>query len=208
MTRADSRRVPEDKRNEVVKALYGDAARVEWEFLPASQRTEQYDKWVVAPDIGGVLTEYMSAETARSWIKDGPMKEYTRAQQGVGRYAKFGSKAGVAPAQMVVRALGPEATVVDGTFGVKPLHCVGVLADLETYVAWGGAKNFRHLVWACLTYLAGNPSADAHVIVTETMADPTTASEKAQHAAIAGRCSIGLSHYRIAATAAVVKDAE
>lgn len=197
-----------DKRADVVKALYADAARVEWEFLPIHQRTAQYDKWVVAPEIGGVLTEYMSAETSRSWIKDGPMKEYARAQQGVGRYAKFGSKAAVAPAQVVARALGPEATVVDGTFGVKPLHCVGALAERETYLAWGEAKNFRYLVWACLTYLADSPSADAHVVVTETMADPTTASEKAQHAAIAGRCRIGLSHYRIAVAAAEAKDAE
>lgn len=208
MTRADSRRVPEDRRAEVVKSLYADAARVEWEFLPINQRTAQYDRWVVAPEIGGVLTEYMSAETARSWIKDGPMKEYARAQQGVGRYAKFGSKAAVAPAQMVVRALGPDAAVVDGTFGVKPLHCVGMLKGHETYVAWGEAKNFRYLIWACLTYLADNPSASAHVIVTETMADPTTASEKAQHTAISGRCSIGLSHYRIAASAAGAKDLE
>lgn len=202
MTRADSRRVPEDKRAEVVKALYADASRVEWEFLPINQRTAQYDKWVVAPEIGGVLTGYMSTETARSWIKDGPMKEYARARQGVGRYAKFGSKAAVAPAQVVARALGPEAIVVNETFGVKPLHCVGVLAKRETYVAWGEAKNFRYLVWACLTYLADNPSVDAHIVVTETMADPTTASEKAHHTAIAGRCRIGLSHYRIAAAAA------
>lgn len=208
MTRADSRRVPGDKRAEVIKALYADAARVEWEFLPINQRTAQYDKWVVAPEIGGVLTDYMSAETARSWIKDGPMKEYSRAQQGVGRYSKFGSKAAVEPTQMVARALGPEATVVDGTFGVKPLHCVGISAERETYVTWGEAKNFRYLVWACLAYLASNPSAAAHVIVTETMADPTTASEKAQHAAVADRCGIGLSHYRIATAPAEAKVAE
>lgn len=206
MSRADSRRVPEDLRAGVVKALYADAERVEWEFLPINQRTAQYDRWVVAPEIGGILTEYMSAETARSWIKDGPMKEYARAQQGVGRYAKFGSKAAVAPEQMVARALGPEATVSEGTFGVKPLHCVGVFKDRLTYVAWGEAKNFRYLVWACLTYLADHPLADAHVIVTETMADPTTAAEKAQHVAIAGRCRIGLGHYRLAAAAAEAKD--
>lgn len=208
MTRADSRRVPADQRAAVVRALYADATRVEWEYLPINQRTAQYDKWVLAPEIGGVLTEYMSAETARSWIKDGPMKEYTRAQQGVGRYAKFGSKAAITPAQIAVRALGLSAVVVDDSFGVKPLHCVATVASHETYLAWGEAKNFRYLVWACLTYLANHSSGDAHVVVIETMTDPTTASEKAQHAAIAGRCKIGLSHHRVAAPMGDPKDTE
>lgn len=208
MTRADSRRVPADKRAAVVRALYADAARVEWEHLPINQRTAQYDKWVVAPEVGGVLTEYMSAETARSWIKDGPMKEYTRAQQGAGRYAKFGSKAAVTPEQIAVRALGPSASVVSESFGVKPLHCVGRIAGHETYLSWGEAKNFRYLIWACLTYLADNPLGNAHVVVIETMADPTTASEKAQQAAIAGRCRIGLSHHRVAAPMGDAKDSE
>jgi len=199
MSRSDSRRVPRVQIDSVVKALYADADRLRWEHLSPQQRTAQYDQWVTNPAIGGVLTTCMSSENARSWIKDGPMKEYGRARQGAGRYANFGSAEGPTAGQIVAHALGTGAVVVVGSTGVKPFHCVATASDGgSTYVAWGEAKNFRYLVWACLGYLADNPRAAASVVIMETMADPTTAAEKTRHAAIAGRCSIGLNYYRAA----------
>jgi hypothetical protein len=197
MSRSDSRRVPQEQIDGVVKALYADADRLGWDHLSPQQRTVQYDQWVTDPAIGGVLTTCMSIENARSWIKDGPMKEYGRARQGTGRYANFGSAEGPAAGQIAAHALGTGAVVVGGSVGVKPFHCVASAGDGgSTYVAWGKAKNFRYLVWACLVYLADNPGAAASVVIMETMAVPTTAADKMQHAAIAGRCSIGLKYYR------------
>ena len=198
MSHSDSRRVPQGQVSTVVKALYADADRLGWNHLSPQQRTAQYDQWVTDPAIGGVLTTYMSSENARSWIKDGPMKEYGRARLGAGRYAKFGSDQGPTAGQIAAHALGSNAVVVEGTIGVKPFHCLATASDgRSTYVAWGEGKNFRYLVWACLAYLAGNPGVAASVVITETMADPSTAAEKARYRRIADRCSIGLKHYRV-----------
>lgn len=197
MSPSDSRRVPQEQVDSVIKALYADADRLGWQHLSPNQRTAQYDQWVSSPPIGGVLTTYMSSENARSWIKDGPMKEYARARQGAGRYAKFGSAQGPTAGQIAAHALGTGAVVVEGSRGVKPFHCLAAATDGRSmYIAWGEAKNFRHLVWACLVYLAGNPGLAATVVITETMADPATAAEKAQYGSIAARCSIGLKYYR------------
>lgn len=200
MNAADSRRVPSEQVDAVVKALYADADRLDWEHLALNRRTAQYDQWVGDAEVGGVLTEHMSSENARSWIKDGPMKEYSRAIQGAGRYARFGSTQGPTPAQIAVHALGDPTVVVEGSQGVKPFHCVASSEDGSalTFVAWGSAKNVRYLVWACLSYLAENPSHAATVVVTETMADPATAAEKTRHGRIAKQCSIGLRYYRSA----------
>ena len=199
MTRADSRRVPPEQIDAVVKALYAEADRLDWEHLSPQRRTALYDTWVADPQIGAVLTEFMSAETARSWIKDGPMKEYGRARQGAGRYAKFGSRQGPTAAQIVARALGTDAVIVDGTLGVKPFHCLATTNGAGlTFVAWGEARNFRHLVWAALSHLVDNPTDSAALVVIETMAEPTPSADKARHQSIAQRCSLTLNYYRVA----------
>lgn len=200
MSRADSRRVPSEVIDKVVQALYADAERLDWTHLPPQQRTAQYDQWVADSDIGGVLTEHMSSETARSWIKDGPMKEYARAVQGAGRYGRFGSSSGPTPDQITLHAVGETAVVVQGSAGVKPFHCVAADHGRQIFIAWGEAKNFRYLVWACLSYLVDEPGGTATIVVTETMAQPTMAVDKARFDAIASRCSLGLKYYRLAAT--------
>lgn len=208
MTRADSRRVPQEQIDAIVKALYAEADRLDWEHLSPQRRTALYDTWVTDPQIGAVLTEFMSAETARSWIKDGPMKEYRRARQGAGRYAKFGSNQGPTAVQIVAHALGPGAVLVDGTAGVKPFHCLASTDAGSAFVAWGEARNFRHLVWAALSHLADNPADSGFVVITETMSEPTTASEKARHEAIARRCSLELKYYRAASQRRATSDGD
>ncbi|MFC8501259.1 hypothetical protein ACFUC1_02795 [Pedococcus sp. NPDC057267] len=198
MNASQSRRVPRDQIESVVKALYAAADRLDWEHLPPSARTNQYDEWVTDTEIGGVLTKYMSVENARSWIKDGPMKEYGRARLGAGRYARFGSSTGPTPRQLVAHALGNDAVTVDGSVGIKPFHCLATIDGATTYLAWDSAKNLRHLIWASIDYLADHPSNAACVIVLESMERPTTQAERRRHARIAERCSIPIKYYRAA----------
>jgi hypothetical protein len=198
MNAGESRRVPSDQIEAVVKALYAAADRLDWEHLPPSARTNQYDEWVRDTEIGGVLTKYMSAENARSWIKDGPMKEYGRARLGAGRYAKFGSSAGPDPQQLIAHAIGNDATLVEGSVGIKPFHCLAKTDGTTTYLAWDSAKNLRHLVWASINYLANHPSDDACVIVLESLEHPTIQTDQRRHAHIAERCSIPIKYYRAA----------
>ncbi len=181
-----------------MKALYADAESIDWEHMPPAGRTAQYDQWVSDPEIGAVLTSYMSSENTRSWIKDGPMKEYARARQGAGRYAKFGSAPGTSPEQIAKHVLGGAVVVIEGSVGVKPFHCLAKThaESVPTYIAWGGAKKIRYLVWACVNHLADHPNHTATVVITETLADPTTAAEKIRHSRIASQCSLGLKYFR------------
>ena len=181
-----------------MKALYAAADRLDWEHLPASARTSQYDDWVSDVEIGGVLTKYMSTENARSWIKDGPMKEHARARLGAGRYARFGSASGPTAAQLVAHALGADAEIVAKSEGVKPSHCLAKVDGDVTYVAWGTAQNLRHLVWASINHLAGKPDRKACVLILESLEHPTPQADKTRHSRIAKRCAIDFKYYRVA----------
>lgn len=198
MTSNDPRRIPRDQVKSVVTALYAAADRLDWEHLSANARTDLYDEWTTDSEIGGVLTKYMSSENARSWIKDGPMKEYGRARLGAGRYAEFGSSAGLTPESVVTRVLGPTAQIIPNSFGVKPLHCLAEAKGATTYVAWDAAKNLRHLVWAAVNHLSIHTGHTAVVVLLETLSHPITQSEKVRHSRIAERCSITIAYYRVA----------
>ena len=199
MSASESRRVPSDQIESVVKSLYAAADRLDWEHLTANARTAQYDEWVNAPEIGGALTGYMSSENARSWIKDGPMKEYARARLGAGRYARFGSTNGPTADQLVAHVLGNEAELVEDSAGIKPFHCQGTAVGKTVYISWGPARNLRHLVWACINHLATYPTHEACVVILESLEHPTTQAAKARHDQIARQCSITFKYLRVSA---------
>ncbi|MEV3965146.1 hypothetical protein AB0M34_30385 [Nocardia sp. NPDC050193] len=181
----------------MVKALYAAADRIDWEHLPPNRRTAQYDEWVTDVAIGGVLTKYMSSENARSWIKDGPMKEYGRARLGAGRYARFGTSVGPTAEQLVSHALGASAAVVENSQGVKPFHCLATVERSTAYVVWDAAKNLRHLVWATINHLASNPEHEGCIVILETLDHPITRADKEHHERIAERCSLAIKYYRV-----------
>lgn len=197
MSATDSRRVPREQVDLIIRSLYDAADRLDWDHLPANAKTQHYDAWVREPSIGGILTKYMNSESARSWIKDGPMKEYSRARVGTGRYAKFGSTVGPAPRQLAKHVLGESASVVEGSVGVKPFHCLAsVGTEAPTYLVWGAAKNMRHLVWAAINYLASNPGHRASIVVIESFRNPIVRAERIRHERIAERCGITITYYK------------
>lgn len=198
MSVTEDGRVPREQLESVVKALYAAADRVDWAHLAPAARTIQYDEWVTDTQIGAVLTRFMSGEKARSWMKDGPMKEYRRARLGAGRYARFGSASGPTAEQLVRHALGASAAVVQGSAGVKPFHCLAAADETTTYVGWDSAKNLRYLVWASISYLADHPQDAACIIVLESLEAPTTQPEKVRQGRIAARCGISIKYYRAA----------
>ena len=75
--------VPKEIRHEVVRALYQQVETMNWELMSPQQKSQQYARWIDDPAIGGRLTQFQSAEDARVWLKDGPMKEFARALDGV-----------------------------------------------------------------------------------------------------------------------------
>lgn len=178
----------------IVIALYADADGNGWTYLPPAERTRLYGRWIDDPRVGKILTKYMTPEQARSWIKDGPMKEYANARRGTGRYARFGRQGGTSASDVASTALGPGAKVLDGSDGVKPPHCYADDATGErAYLVWGNAKNFRFLLWSALR-TAVTERVPAHIVILEQPSQPLPNTETAIHRAMARRCQLHL-HY-------------
>lgn len=187
--------LPAAVRAQVVRAIYADADRLGWQTLPLADRTAAFNRWIEDERVGGPLTRFMTPEQARSWIKDGPMKEYGRALRGAGRFAEYGRQGGTGPADVVRQALGPAATVVDGSVGSKPLHCLGEVNGTTTFVAWGDNRNFKNLLWAGLRASALD-GLDAHLVVLEPpgAASPTDLVKEQQ--TLASRCGLTVHRMR------------
>ena len=187
--------VPDAQLATVVAAIYQDADEAGWETLGPRDRSRMYGEWVEADHVGGVLTQYMTPEAARSWIKDGPMKEYARANRGAGRYAEFGREGGTGVADIVRVALGDGARVVEGSERVKPFRCRATAGDVTAVVAWGESRQFKDLLWAALR-AATEEAVPAHVVVMEPPGRAASPTDRSRHAALARRCSIGLHYMR------------
>jgi len=189
------RLIPEPQLATVIRALYAAADRLQWDTLPLAERSRTYSAWVEDPNIGGVLTRYMTPEAARSWIKDGPMKEHSRARRGAGRYARFGRAAGTTAVDIAWHILGRGTKIVAGSEGVKPFHCRVELADHEVFLVWGEARNYRNLLWAALR-ASVRDGIDAHIVVMEPPGQPTPADDAHFHIAVARRCGLAAHHMR------------
>ena len=186
--------VPAKQQATIIAALYSDADKCDWSHLPPQEHTRLYREWVDDARIGQVLTMYMTPEQARSWIKDGPMKEYANARRGVGRYARFGRQGGTSAADIAAAALGLKATVVDNSEGVKPPHCrARDGSDVTSFLTWGPSRNFKNLVWAAVR-AATIENLPGHIIVLEPPGHDTPTSDRMFQGKVATRCQLNL-HY-------------
>lgn len=178
----------------VVTRLYDDAKTLSWATLTPQQHSSHYTKWVDNPEVGGRLREYLSASDARVWIKDGPMKEWSRSLSGVGKYASLVDGANDIPARLAQKALGKDWKVDSDTLRVKPLRVTVRNEEDETILAWAPATGLKHLVWAALTASAQGDSREWVLCVVETFIKPTPANEKEAHQRLAKRCALRLVH--------------
>lgn len=188
--------IPEAQLAEIVAALYNDAQAKKWNHLPPRERSRAYTDWVDDPRIGKVLAKYMSPEAARAWIKDGPMKEYSRALRGTGRYARFGNSGGTTSEELIRGALGDSWHIEEGSTGIKPFHARARNADGEVvYLAWDESRNFKNLVWASLR-ASVDFNIPCHIIVTELPGCATARDVVGSQTAIAKLCGLELHYVR------------
>lgn len=191
--------VPDAHLATVVTALYQDADDAGWETLGPRDRSRMYGEWVEAEHVGGVLTRYMTPEAARSWIKDGPMKEYARANRGAGRYAEFGREGGTDVTDVIKVALGTDARLVPGSEAVKPFRCQATASSEESesavLITWGESRQFKDLLWAALR-AATEEGVAAHVVVMEPPGRSASPTDRTRQAAMARRCAVGLHYMR------------
>lgn len=190
-------RIPKDVETKVVARLYEDAKRLDWVSLTPRQHSAQYTKWVDEPEVGGRLREYLSASDARVWIKDGPMKEWSRSLSGVGKYAVLVDGADDTPARLVSKVLGDGWQVDKDSLRVKPLRVTARKEEEENVLTWAPVNGLKHLVWAALIASSDGDSRDWVLCIVETFTKPTPSNEKQAHQRLAQRCGLRIVHVSI-----------
>lgn len=193
---SESTNIPVQTRDRVIREVYQQAAAVGWQSLPAATKSAQYDRWVAAPEVGGVLVRFMPEDRIRVWLKDGPLKEYGNATHGLGRYGHLAPRLGPSPAQAAFAALGPGWTIIEGSERTKPLRFRATGSDESCAgVAYGPARKFKDLLWACLVEATEPEAPDrVMVLVSEPPAEPTPKAEREWHQRLARRCGVELKH--------------
>lgn len=189
-------------RDDVTRKLYASAGQLDWENLSSARKSAQYSHWMVDPEIGGKLTAFLSEDRARLWIKDGPMKEYARAQFGVGPFAHLVATPRCTPETVVRAAQGEDWEVVTGSVLIKPARCVAARSEDQALVLWGNAADFKHLIWAALESIADENDPAVTIAVVERAARPTGKAERARLKSIADRCGFVVRHINPAPTVA------
>jgi hypothetical protein len=184
---------------EVVKKLYADAARIDWEQLSGSGKTSQYASWLEDAKVGGVLSGWMSPEETRVWLKDGPMKEYSRALAGIGAFAEYLDDYPRGSCILVKAALGHAWSVVSGSEGAKPLHCDAECDGDIVHLIWGPERDFKHLLWAGLEACDQRSGVTVRIAVFDTLVHPISRGSKAKHTRLGERCGLDVCHVRLAA---------
>jgi hypothetical protein len=184
-------KLPNEIREVVCRELYRQVHAMDWESMSDQQKTEQYSLWVDDPAIGGEMADHFTAEGMRVWLKDGPMKEYSRALEGIGQYAKYAVKKLTDIGDTVHEVLGRKWRTVPGTLAEKPMHVIVTNGTVRRYVCWGQPHTLRDLIWAAI-----REAVDAQVrpLVVVTLRENTlqTSDDVAFQDKVAAHCGLDL----------------
>ncbi|WP_433408907.1 hypothetical protein ACQPZU_01045 [Saccharomonospora azurea] len=185
--------VPLEVRESVIREVYRQAGDLDWENVNPRSKTRYYSTWVEDPNIGGQLADYYTAEGMRVWLKDGPLKEYARALEGFGLYAKYASRRLTPANEFISELLGERWTIVPGSLAEKPMHCQITDGHQRRYVCWGRPRNFRDLLWAAVNAAVDEPGRP---LIAAYLTDSTSVSpkEKARHERISKHCGLDLAY--------------
>ncbi|QKW33290.1 hypothetical protein HUT06_03975 [Actinomadura sp. NAK00032] len=183
--------LPEEIRAEVIKELYRQAEELDWELLSSTEKKLQYRRWIDDPRIGGALRPFFDDHRIGTWIKDTPMKEYARAQEGFGAMARYVRSRFPSPEQLIARTLGERWSVVPDSVDDKPMHCLASDGQTQRYVCWGRPKTFRDLTWAALNQ-AVDTGTKPLIVVTLQDGLVVSDAEKERQTSIAEHCGIDI----------------
>ncbi|WP_280403063.1 hypothetical protein [Nocardia brasiliensis] len=195
----------EQDRRAIILKMYRTADELGWEFRTNPEKTEQYRKWFKDPQIGQrIINAYgVSEQDVRVWMKDVPMKEYARAQEGIGSFAQYVPQRFRGPDEIVQAACGGGWSVVEGSIDGKPNHCLATNGAVERYVCWGSSKQLRDLVWASVEWLADNPSQSGEklddvkkpgIVVTTRDGQVIDTGTRKRNEQLAGLCGFVVVH--------------
>lgn len=184
--------VPQELRHSVVTEAYRLADELDWSALTDRQRTAMYDRWLDLPAIGGQLTRFLTRERARVWLKDGPMKEYARARNGIGLFADFATSRLPTPGEMARRLLGQRWDSI-GPIQEKPLRCRVTNGQTDRLLIWGPPPTLRDLVWAGINAVVDQEPTPL-LIVTIPFGQHFGDAEKRRHANLCQVAGLEVQH--------------
>jgi len=120
--------VPESIREAIKQRLWSEADRLTWPRLSGSVKSTYYDSWARDPEIGDVLSRFMTRSQVRVYIKDSIMKDYLQER--------------LSDPVRPLRILGLNPQGIQKEFQ-KP-H--GVLTRDGRLVVWGRAEQWKLLL--------------------------------------------------------------
>ncbi|GAA4411484.1 hypothetical protein GCM10023148_04100 [Actinokineospora soli] len=185
--------VPQEIKDSVVGELYRRLDKLDWDEVPAREKTAYYTDWVDDPAIGGELADYYTAEGMRVWLKDGPLKEYARALEGFGSYARYATRRLTPPDDFIPRMLGSSWALVPNSVGEKPMHCLVQAGERRRYVCWAKSRNFRDLVWAAVNKAITSSERPLMVVYTKSGSEVTQRTRRL-HERLAEHCALDLAY--------------
>ena len=185
--------IPDQLRRDLIAEVYRRADELDWDSLTQVDRSSWYDRWVDDPAIGGVLTRFIPRERARVWLKDVPMKHYSRARGGVGPYSDLVTRRLPGPKSVASQVFGAAWRVVDGTVQEKPNRCRITDSHAERVMIWGPSNNLRALIWAGLNSAIDGAPAPS-IVVTSLQGQPLSDGERQRHIALGQRAGIEVFH--------------
>lgn len=185
--------LPEDLRHRILLSMYRTADELDWEFLGNPGKTAQYRRWFDDPDIGGELRNFASEKDVRVWFKDVPMKEYARAQEGIGNFVPYVQRRFRGADEIVQGLCGSGWKVIPESVEGKPNHCRATDGGDSRYVCWGRNGRLSDLIWASV-----NEALDAQVrpgiVVTTRDGETLSQRERERNARLAEHCGVDLIH--------------
>lgn len=187
--------VPQEVRDAVLQELYRQVESLDWDKTPAREKTRYYTRWVEDPAIGGELADYYTAEGMRVWLKDGPLKEYSRALEGVGPYAKYITMRLSPPDEFIPRLLGGRWGLVPDSLGEKPMNCRVTDGTEQRYVCWGNPRTFRDLLWAAVN-MAIEGDARPLIVVSSSDERQVEPAQAHRQQRLAEHCGVDLAYVR------------
>ncbi|ANN21217.1 hypothetical protein SD37_40300 [Amycolatopsis orientalis] len=158
--------LPSQLRDQILYTMYSKAEELDWELLSNGKKTEQYRQWVDDDEVGQVMLRHGAEKDVRVWLKDVAMKEYARAQEGIGSYVRYLPNRFKGTQEIVNAALDPSWIVKPDSVVIKPNRCTAIKDASSRLVVWGRPSSFKDLFWAALTATKGG--GDEAVIVVTT----------------------------------------
>ncbi|GHH46439.1 hypothetical protein [Lentzea cavernae] len=158
--------LPTELRDQIIYAMYRRADEMDWQLLSNSKKTAQYRSWVDDREVGGLMLLHGAEKDVRVWLKDVVMKEYARAQEGIGPYVRYLPERFKGPQEVVGAALSDSWTVRPDSVAIKPNRCTATRAGSDRLVVWGHPGTFKDLFWSALTQTKGLGNEAVIVITT------------------------------------------